>query len=112
MLQPERKRNLRVGQRKIRICLLTDENIIEAVCPSILTLDDTNEDELEDDQGQPEEIVPYSSAIKSLELIELYLSQNNVEEAESVSNSLRKMLQIAKANPTKQTSIIDFFKRS
>ena len=71
--------------------ILTDENIIEAVCPSILTLDGTNEDELEDEQGEPEEIVPYSSAIKSLELIEIYLSQNNVEDAESVSNNLRKM---------------------
>ena len=51
--------------------ILIDENIIEAVCPSILTLDDTNEDELEDDQGEPEEIVTYFSAVKSLEVIEL-----------------------------------------
>ena len=75
-----------------------------------MTLDDTNEDELEDDQGEPEEIVPYFSAIKSLEVIELYLSQNNVEDAETVSNKLREMLQVAKANSTK-TSIFDFFER-
>ena len=74
-----------------------------------MTLD---EDELEDDQGEPEEIVLYSGATKSLEVIELYLSQNKIKDGESVSTKLRKLLRVANVNTTKQTSILDFFRES